>query len=600
MVEPQHEPVRRHRRSRLLGYVAGAAVLAAAIVPAAAAMANTTVSTSSTVSTAGSPVALHRVGTVDLSALAKADANKPAASSASAHARVTPLGLPPAARSAKAAAQAPTAGALTGFTSGNVTGEHGFDGITSAINAAANSPTAGAAGDVTPPDQGLAVGPSSAGTAIVEFLNDSLNIYSPTGKTLLGAIPSYQVFNLPADYFLSDPRAYWDAQTGHWFLTQFTFGTLTDGTSNGLADQYIAVSQTTSPFGSYAVFSFDTSDASAVGCPCFGDFDQVGLNNSGLYIATNEFGQTSGAFNGSVLYAASKSGLITAAQGNGPMPVIQTYHVPFASDPFGSYHLSPSTVTQGSSSPGTEYFVESNSNSNFGSGLTVYALLGTAGLNTGGRPALVKTTVPTESYSFPPNAYQKSGPFPYGQSLGQTGVGQLQTDFNAVQEVTYASGQLYAELTTGFNYGTGQNAGVAWFALHPSPGTSSVSATLVNDGYVKTSQELLYPVIGVDASGHGYMNFAVSATSRYPSAGYVVFNGTSGPTGEVHIAAHGTDPLDDFSCYPPFSSGQCRYGDYSMAQNYNGKIYMASEYIAPQPRDVVANWGTRIWDAPVP
>jgi hypothetical protein len=132
---------------------------------------------------------------------------------------------------AAATAQAATAGALTGFTSGNVAGEHGFDGITAAINAAANSPSLGAAGDVTPPDQGLAVGPSPSGT-------------------------------------------------------------LTDGTSNGLADQYIAVSQTTSPFGPYTIFSFDTS---APGCPCFGDYDQVGLNNSGIYIATNEFGQTSAA-----------------------------------------------------------------------------------------------------------------------------------------------------------------------------------------------------------------------------------------------------------------------------------------------------------------
>jgi hypothetical protein len=68
----------------------------------------------------------------------------------------------------------------------------------------------------------------------------------------------------------------------------------------------------------------------------------------------------------------------------------------------------------------------------------------------------------------------------------------------------------------------------------------------------------------------------------------------------VHIAAPGADPLDDFTCYPPFSTGQCRYGDYSMARVYNGKIYLATEYVAPQPRDVMSDWGTPIWDAPVP
>jgi hypothetical protein len=476
-----------------------------------------------------------------------------------------------------------------------VAGERGFDGLTSAINAA-NNPLIG---DVSPPDQGLAVGASSAGTAIVEFINQSLNVYSTSGKTLLGAIPGYQVFGIPANSFLSDPRAYWDPQTGHWFLTMFIFG---DGVTAPLSTQFIAVSQTASPFGGYAVFSIDTSDSgnTAGGCPCLGDFDQVGADNSGFYIATNEFSVDGPNFNGSVLYAMSKSGLITAAQGNGPAPVVQSYHVAFAGDPFAAYHLSPSSVTQGATAPNTEYFVESNANSNFGSGLEVYALLGTSVLNSGGRPALVMTSVATQDYSSPPNAFQKSGPFPLGQSLGQTGVGQLQTDFDAVQEVTYAGGRLYAELSTGFNFGTGQNSGAAWFVLRPAAASSSVSATLVSNGVVQTNAELLYPVIGVDASGNGYLNFAVSSTSRYPSTGYMVFNGAAGPTGQVHLAAKGTTPLDDFTCYPPFSTGQCRYGDYSMAQNYNGKIYMASEYTAPQPRDTNSNWGTRIWFAPVP
>jgi hypothetical protein len=352
----------------------------------------------------------------------------------------------------------------------------------------------------------------------------------------------------------------------------------------------------------FQVFSIDTSDSgnTAGGCPCLGDFDQVGADNNGFYIATSEFSVDGPNFNGSVLYATSKGELITAAQGNGPAPAVQSYHVAFAGDPFAAYHLSPSSVTQGSRFPNTEYFVESNANTNFGSGLEVYALLHTGSLNAGGRPALVATSVGTESYSTPPNAFQKSGPFPLGQSLGQTGVGQLQTGFDAVQEVTYARGLLYAELSTGFDFGTGQNSGVSWFILRPTPGSSTVSAALVRDGYLETSQDLLYPVIGVNAGGHGYLNFAVSGTGRGPSTGYVVFSKAAGPTGKVHLAAHGVNPLDDFTCYPPFSSGQCRYGDYSMAQNFNGKIYMASEYVSPQPRDPNSNWGTRIWSAPVP
>jgi hypothetical protein len=604
VTRPQHLPARWHLRFGLLACTAAALALASSALPAAAAPAHSAADTSQAIRAAGGPTTLQRVATVNLQALANADASRaksaaPNAGQAGTHQRQAPMGQPPWV--ARAAAKAPAAKApaaatgLTGFTSTNVAGEKGFDGLTSAINAA-NNPVIG---DVSPPDQGLAVGASSAGTAIVEFINQSLNIYSTSGKTLLGAIPGYQVFGIPANSFLSDPRAYWDPQTGHWFLTMFIFG---DGVTAPLSTQFIAVSQTTSPFGSYAVFSIDTSDSTntAGGCPCFGDFDQVGADNSGFYIATNEFSVDGPNFNGSVLYAMSKSGLITAAQGNGPAPVVQSYHVAFAGDAFAAYHLSPSSVTQGAAAPNTEYFVESNANSNFGSGLEVYALLGTSVLSSGGRPALVMTSVATQDYSSPPNAFQKSGPFPLGQSLGQTGVGQLQTDFDAVQEVTYAGGRLFAELSTGFNFGTGQNSGAAWFVLRPTAASSSVSVTLVSNGVVQTKEELLYPVIGVDASGNGYLNFAVSSTGRYPSTGYMVFDGAAGPTGQIHLSAKGTTPLDDFTCYPPFSTGQCRYGDYSMAQNYSGKIYMASEYTAPQPRDTNSNWGTRIWFAPVP
>lgn len=612
--DPRWRGSQRHRRWSLRALASAVSAAALGIAPAltAAPASAAPASSSHVVRTTGGTVVLHKAGTVSLRALAAANrarssspSNSPAAQGTRA-AREAPLRPPPyAARAANSAAvrasraSARSATTLRGFT-GNVKGARGFDGLTSAINSSANSPGFGGAGDVSPPDQGLAVGPSPEGTVVVEFVNQSLDIYSASGKSLLGAIPSFQLYGLPATAFLSDPRAYWDPQTGHWFLTMFTVGSLKkDGSLASPSDQYIAVSQTTDPFGPYTVFSFDTTDTSAANCPCFGDFDQVGADNTGFYIATNEFNLAGTAFNGANVYAMAKRGLIAAADGSAAMPIIQLYRVPTANDPYGSYHLSPSSVPQGASSPNTEYFVESNGNSNYGSGLEIFALLGTSALSSGGRPTMVETPVATEQYSAPPNAYQESGPVPYGQSLGYE-EGQLQTDFDAVQEVSYAGGHLYAELSTGFNYGTGQNSGISWFVLHPTATATSMAASLVSDGYVETSQELLYPVIGVNAAGRGYLGFAVSGITRYPSAAYVTFEGSKGAVGAVHIAASGANPLDDFTCYPPFSAGQCRYGDYSMAQVYNGRIYLATEYVAPQPRDVMSDWATRIWDAPLP
>ncbi len=198
----------RLRRSRWSGRAAAATVGAFALAGALATTAPAALASSSAhaqaqssriVKAGGGHVRLHRIGTVNLRALARADArrSKAAASPSATHMRMAPLGLPRNAGAARNAARQVSAAALTRKVAGNVPGARGFDGITAAINGAANSPDTGGVGDVSPPDQALAVGPSTAGTAIVEYVNDTLNIFAPNGKTLLGAIPGYQIYGLP-------------------------------------------------------------------------------------------------------------------------------------------------------------------------------------------------------------------------------------------------------------------------------------------------------------------------------------------------------------------------------------------------------------------
>ncbi len=598
-----------------------------------------------------SKIALHRVGTVNLSYLGGEDASsRPhAAQGGSAPYRETPLGRihgrTGASTTSTGRAASILAKAAIDRFGGNVAGEVGFDGIDANDNGSVNSQVLGGVGDVSPPDQGLAVGPSPRGTAIVEFVNDALAVYSSSGKALIPPIAAFQALDQPPATFLSDPRAYWDPGTRHWFLQMFAFGgpggTIGQyGCSNGgavqdgcLAAEYVAVSKTTNPLGNYEVFWFNTTDGTGetgpgghIGddCPCFGDYDMQGADASGYYITTNQFCNNSspacaksqsGGFNGTIIYAISKGDLVAAATG-GSLPSVVRYGVDFLSDPFAAYHLAPSTVTQGSPAPHTEYFVEANANlpSNaIASGLEVYALLHTSTLKSGGTPPLVMTTVATEKYTeSPPNASQKSGPLPLGKELGAACypppqppipcTPAIQTDFNAVQEVTYAGGRLYAELDTGFMFGKQENSGAAWFVLHPTTGASSVAVANSGDGYVETTQNILYPDISVDSSGHGYMIFAVAGSAMWPSAAYVSFNGTHGAGSVVHVAAAGVDPLDDFTCYPPFGHTPggpgCRWGDYSMAQAFDGNIYMSTEYIAPEVRDTWSNWGTRVYWAP--
>jgi hypothetical protein len=375
------------------------------------------------------------------------------------------------------------------------------------------------------------------------------------------------------------------------------------GTSS---EQFIAVSQTTDALGSYTIFAIPTGTSviDNTACPCFGDFDMVGADNSGFYITTNEFGipGVGGGFNGTNLYALSKAGLIAAANG-GPLPALFLYPIPTLSDPFGAYHLAPSSVTQGSAAPKTEYFVESDGNSFSNSALEVWALTNTNLLSSTGPVLAPAASVATEGYSVPPNAVQKSGPIPFGNTQGATVASPLQTDFDAVQQVTYASGELYAQLSTGVTAGGGATkAGVAWFALHPTPGPGSVSARNDGNGYVQVNGHLLYPSIGVNANGHGYMAFALSGGNNFPTAAYIKFDDDEGAVGPVLTQKAGTTPLDDLSCYPA-AAGGCRYGDYSATQVYNGRVYLATEYVHALTNvsgGAMANWATRIWSVPVP
>ena len=203
----------------------------------------------------------------------------------------------------------------------------------------------------------------------------------------------------------------------------------------------------------------------------------------------------------------------------------------------------------------------------------------------------------SEGYAEPADAKQEAGPRPLGASV-QDPEGQIQTDFDGVMQSTYLKGHIYGELNTAT---TGGNDAAAWFILTPKWAGSTLSATIGHQGYVAPQGvSVLYPVTALDDSGHGFMAFAVSGRTDYPSAAYLSF-GPHGPSGPVRIAAAGAAPEDSFTCYPAFvgpSYGGCRWGDYSMGVASGGHVYLATEMVPPSSRDYLTNWGTYIWTAP--
>ena len=586
--------------------------LFSAIATGSSVVGASTTNTSAQLTYSTSSEALQNLGVVNLSAVAGATATSVSAGFSPGSNHIIPADTEslPTLNSTKVTTVSP--GSKTSLSSSPRL--PGFEGISGPQQAAVNG-----GGDLEPPDQGTCAGVDANGhTMVGEFINNALTFYTPTGTQVLPVTASYALFNQPSTAFLSDPRCAYDATTQRWYFTEFVVGSSATKPKKTFAPstQFIAVSQSSDPLGNYQVFGIDTTDLSnPVGdCPCFGDFDQLGFDANGVYISTNEFstGSTAPGFNGTVVYALPKLALAAAAASGSSFPSVTRFAI--TGDAFGSsdgsqpYHVAPaSTPAGGTYATNTEYFIESNSNALSDSHLIVYAMTNTNLLATGGTPSLEATDIASEAYSFPPNATQESGPIPLGNQIGTdegppffntTTPQGIQDDFNAVQQVTYTAGSLYAELDTATGSGSSTLAAAAWFKITPSTSNNGVSAQIARQGYVATSQNIMYPDIVVGPTGNGYLVFAVSGPGDYPSAAYTNFNANAGSTGPVVIEAAGSSPEDGFSCYET-GGGGCRWGDYSGGAVWNGTAYLMTEYIPPSSqRDFFTNWGTFAWSGP--
>jgi len=502
----------------------------------------------------------------------------------------------------------------------------GFPGITGKQQATAN-----AAYDLEPPDQGLC----SNGTDVVEIVNNAYAVYSTSGATIAGPIATTALFGIPpeqpngAGSFVSDPRCYFDAQTGRWFVTELSIPNFFAPHKHATKSyELIAVSQTSDPTGNFTTFAIDSTDQSDPGCPCFGDYPMIGADANGFYVSTNEFSIYKSSFNGAQVYAISKTELVSAANG-GPTPVV--VHIgalpsPFPAEGVGeTYHLSPAlTPADGTYASGTEYFTMSDAFPVSSDLLAVYALTNTSSLASTTPSVSLSSSLVTlgQYYQFPETGVavtQKAASLSSQTPLlnyieSQTGAtvpeGVLQADFDAVEETTYSNGKLFTELS---NSSTPTNAvgttSAEWFILTPSIGSSGVTATLTHEGNLGVTgsrgqvQSLLYPDIVVNGSGVGDMVFTLTGSQNFPSAAYIPF-GSSGPTGSVNVAGAGSGPEDGFTCYAYYvgpSFGGCRWGDYSGGVAVGSTVWMATEYVPPNTgataRDFFTNWGTFIFSS---
>ena len=515
----------------------------------------------------------------------------------------------PTGKAAGSAPPIPTPGNNPVYPAGHDAGFSGFNGLSHYDQRLAGlNQYAGTQFSLEPPDQALCAGNGF----VVEGVNNAFQIFSSAGVAVSGVTPASQFFrqfpeiqrgpNPLYGQFISDPKCYFDSDSGHWFLTELALDTdPTTGVNIGPSHTLIGVSQSADPTGSWNLYTLDTTNNTGTpdhaGCPCFGDQPLIGADANGFYITTNEFPVNGPGFNGAQVYAMSKSGL---ASGAVRVPVVQISNIPLAESM--AYSIQPATAPGGNyetANGGTEYFLSAlDFNATTDNRVAVWALTNSSSLNSATPSVTLSDVVITsESYGQPPNATQKPGPAgstPLGTSLGAP-LEQLNSNDDRMNQVVFANGRLWGAVNTIVASSSGPNrVGIAYFVVKPSDPSGTLSATMDAQGYVAVNlNNVMFPSIGVTPAGKAVMSFTLVGPSYFPSTAYMRIQDTARP---VHIAGVGAGPDDGFTAYAAYGgNGVARWGDYSAAvADSDGTIWLAAEYIPGGPRTQLANWGTFI------
>jgi hypothetical protein len=475
-------------------------------------------------------------------------------------------------------------------------------------------------GSVEPPDQGLCV----SSLQVLEMVNNVVAFYNRSGSLIAGPVNLASFF--AENVFISDPRCYFDPTTSAWF---FTVTAIDFTAQRSHVDVLVAkgANLLAAPFVKYTI---DTTDDGTNGtpshlhCPCLADQPLLGADAFGVYVSTNEFslaplGQF---FNGAQIYAISKKQLV--AQVPPPPSPFFVHYENLAHGAQAAFSVQPA-ITRGDSAQ-AEFFLDeldvngSNGLPGLDNRIGVWALTQQSLLNTGGMPTLSVIVITSETYGFPVQFSQRSGPAPLAAKNNEPLGLLVSANDDRMMQVVFSGGSLWSSLNTIVQVqGDPDNTprdGVAWFNITPTVSNNVVTGAEIRQGYVAVQGDyLLYPSIALSAQGQAKLVVSLAGPDFFPTAAYALFNASDGggKFGDIRFAAAGVGPEDGASCLSgmPGVQGACRWGDYSAAVTdpSDGSVWMAVEFINQSctsaqysvdptcggTRDPLANWATRIF-----
>ena len=491
----------------------------------------------------------------------------------------SPGGPNPAAQATGAGAPKVSAGSASKGR-GSVT--NAFDGL----NDLTNDRLFGA---LTPPDQGLCVGPDhtlkGAPDAVWEVVNEVGQETTKSGAVLTGPLNLPTLFQDPNAF--SDPRCLFDPATQSFYFTEISFpASGPNSTQTNTVNDVLVINSRGA-----ATYQFDSS----LGGQCLGDQPKVGFDNNALVISTDEYcGPTLSNYEGAIVQVISKSQLVNEGT---TVNWAQSTPVSLAGDPVVGLDPAINTGTPTAYLVNSVPFNADGSNNALGTTLGLWTLTNTASVTTGnGAPFLASKVLPSEPYAFPvpapstgTGATSKFG----GQTItSETALNPDDSRLSAPLNATPGPGgsvNLWTSLDAAVNPtgGTATKDGAAWFEINTSAGR------VINQGYVAAAggASLLYPAVVAGHNGTATMVYTITSPTLNPSAAFSVI-GRPG----IQIVAPGSGPHQSFSDAPPFNSP--RWGDYSWATTdpESSQIWMATEYMPPTSEwDGFDNWGTYVF-----
>jgi hypothetical protein len=432
----------------------------------------------------------------------------------------------------------------------------------------------------------------------------------------------------------------------------------------------LAVTRGNDPFGPYNVYFVNADyNPNEPGYPfLLNDFAKIGATRDAFLLFYDEFPLTAGApgfggggFNGAQEFAFDKTALElgwpVAGPGGAPnrsftvaienMGLLATPNGTCAATAgvtcwFAAIPAQAADPSQWDNSHGGSGFMMDTLDY-FGQGDTRIAAFDWTGLSALNNPADLgairfggQLFSGTEFYIDPdPLAAQKAGPIPLGDECGAAGLsagasppascpeGGIATNGDFMTQLSQAQGQLWGGTETEADQMFGSASEVHQAIAYWVVGTRSFDTTgvftLSSQGYVSAAHEdVAFAAIGAGGSpardgGAAVMAFTLTGNDFYPSTAYGRLTSTSGGLlgSVINVADLGKSPQDGFGEYLGYPGPTSpRWGDYSWAIYYAGRVYFAGEYIPHQTctgsaftltigtcggtRDGFANWGTSV------